>query len=194
MVTPRAGVQTTAHRSAVRTVVVVDMVESVRLIEQNEEDTVGRWQAFVAEVTAQLLPKQRGRLVKSLGDGLMLEFEDVPAAIGCCHLMHQAMQSLNQGHQKPQWMQLRIGVHVADVIVDELDLYGTGVNLAARLAGVAGPFETVVSAEARDRLTAGLDAEIEDLGDCYLKHFPHAVRAYRVDKPSGFSPPKRSKG
>lgn len=180
-----ADVQMTAYRRASRTVVVVDVVESVRLIEQDEEDAVRRWQAFVADVVGRLLPARKGRLVKSLGDGLMLEFESVPEAIECCLAMHQAVLPLNADRPGPQWMLLRVGVHVADVIVDDLDIYGSGVNLAARLASLAGPSETIVSAEARDRLTAGLDAEIEDLGDCYLKHIRHAVRAYRVDRPQG---------
>ena len=69
------------YRRASRTVVVVDLVESVRLIEQHEEDAVHRWQALVSEVVATLLPRHGGRLVKSLGDGLMLEFETVPVLI-----------------------------------------------------------------------------------------------------------------
>jgi TolB-like protein len=80
-------------------------------------------------------------------------------------------------------MCLRVGAHVADVIVDERDIYGAGVNLAARLTTLAGPGEIVVSAEVRGLLTPGLDAEIEDLGDCFLKHLETSVRAYRLGAP-----------
>ena len=71
-------------------------------------------------------------------------------------------------------------MHAADIVADEHDVYGTGVNLAARLAALAGPDEVIISAEARDALVPGLDVDIEDLGDCYLKHFSEPHRAYRV--------------
>lgn len=77
-------------------------------------------------------------------------------------------------------MQLRIGTHSADVIVDGRDIYGSGVNLAARLGTLAGPGEIVASTAVRDQLVAGLDAEVEDLGDWYLKHLNEPVRAYRL--------------
>ncbi|MBX3621656.1 MAG: hypothetical protein KF891_16930 [Rhizobacter sp.] len=169
-----------ALRRAARTVVVVDVVESVRLMEQDEDDTIRRWQAFVGEVVTTLLPAHGGRLVKSLGDGLMLEFESVPPATLCALAMQQALQPYNQGRDSAQWMRVRIGVHAAEVVVDELDIFGSGVNLAARLASLAGPDEIVVSAEVRDRLVPGLDAEVEDLGDCFVKHLAEPVRAYRV--------------
>ena len=175
------------YRRTARTVVVVDVVESVRLMEQNEEDTVHRWQAFVGEVVTHLLPQHGGRLVKSLGDGLMLEFEAVPPAIQCAIAMQAAIAQGNQGRPADQWMCLRVGAHVADVIVDEHDIYGNGVNLAARLSALAAPGEIVVSADVRDRLTPGLDAEVEDLGECYLRHMAKPVGAFRIsevgDKP-----------
>ena len=85
------------YRRASRTVVVVDLVESVRLIEQDEEDAVHRWQAIVSEVVATFLPRHGGRLVKSLGDGLMLEFETVPPAIQCALAMQSSANLANTG-------------------------------------------------------------------------------------------------
>ena len=169
-----------ALRRASRTVVVVDVVESVRLMEQDEDDTIRRWQSFVGEVVTRLLPQHGGRLVKSLGDGLMLEFESVLPAVQCALAMQQAIQPYNHGRASEQWMCLRIGVHVADVVVDHLDIYGSGVNLAARLATLAGPGEVVVSPEARDGLTDGLDVEVEDLGLRYVKHVQEPIRVFRV--------------
>lgn len=167
-------------RRAARTVVVVDVVESVRLMEQDEDDTVHRWQAFVGEVVNHLLPQHGGRLVKSLGDGLMLEFEAVPQAIQCAIAMQATIAQDNHGRITEQCMNLRIGAHVADIIVDEHDIYGSGVNLAARLTTLAGPGEIVVSAEVRDRVIHGLDADLVDLGECFLKHVTHPVRGFRV--------------
>ncbi len=170
------------HRAA-RTVVVIDVVESVRLMEQNQDDVIRRWLGFVGEVQSTLLPRYGGRLVKSLGDGLMLEFEATPHAIQCAIAMQNLMSSVNQGRTAEQCMWLRIGAHVADVVADERDIYGAGVNLAARIAALAGPGEIVVSADVRDRLSPGLDAELDDLGECYLKHVSEPVRAYRVGSP-----------
>jgi adenylate cyclase len=85
-------------------------------------------------------------------------------------------------------MLLRIGIELSDVIIARHDVYGHGVNVATRLAALAGPGETVVSGHVRDQLTAALDAEIEDLGECFLKHMRGGVRAYRVG-PRGPRPP-----
>ena len=78
---------------------------------------------------------------------------------------------------------LRTGLEVSDVIVEENDVFGRGVNLAARLMGLAGPGEIVVSQHVRDGLTPSLDAAVEDLGDCYVRGIPQPVRAYRVGPP-----------
>ena len=78
---------------------------------------------------------------------------------------------------------MRIGIHVSPLVTDEHDIYGHGVNLAARLTTLAGPGEIVVSADVRDQLTPALDADIEDLGECYVKHVQQPVRAFRVGAP-----------
>ena len=168
------------YRRAARTVVVVDVVESVRLMELDEEDFVRRWQAFVGEVKTKLLQPHGGRLVTSTGDGFLLEFEAVPPAIQCAIAMQTAIAQTNEGRAADRWMELRVGSHVADVFFDEHDIYGAGVNLAARLAALAEPGGIVVSAAVRERLALGLDADIDDLGDCFLKHISEPVRAYRV--------------
>jgi TolB-like protein len=162
---------------------VIDVVESVRLIQQDEEGVVRRWCNFVDAVTHGELPACGGRMVKSLGDGMLIELDSAASAVRC-GLAMQARLAAGEGPFDPgRQIRLRMGVHVADVIVDEIDLFGEGVNLAARLAALAGPGEVVVSAEARDGLTASLDADIEDLGECYLKHLRQPVRAYRVGPP-----------
>lgn len=166
-----------------RVVLVVDVVESVRLMEQDEEDTITRWRAFVRSVERELLPQHGGRLVKSLGDGLMLEFERVLPAVQTAFAMQQLAQTMNQGRAAERCMFLRMGAHAADVVVDERDIYGAGVNLAARLATLAGPGEVVVSAAVRDGLVPGMDVELDDLGECYLKHVGGRRRAFRARAP-----------
>jgi adenylate cyclase len=163
-----------------RTLVVVDVVESVRLMQAHEADVIDRWRRFVHEVQTQVLPRFGGRLVKSLGDGLLMEFENVLPAVAAALDLQKRVPAYNAGCAPDAAMYLRVGAHVADVVVDELDVYGAGVNLAARLAGLSGPGEIVISAGVRQQLTDGLDAEFEDLGDCYLRNVEAPVRAYRV--------------
>ena len=170
-----------ALRRARRTVMVVDMVESVRLIEADEDDTVRRWQRLVWLVRTRLLPARQGRLVKSLGDGLLCAFAVPCAALGCALEMQGAARALNDGCPPERAIRLRIGVHAAEVIVDELDLYGHGVNLAARLTALAAPGGIVVSAPTRAELVGAAGLCFEDLGETRLRHLRAPVRAYRVD-------------
>ncbi len=170
-------------RRAARAVVVVDVVESVRLMELNEEDTVRRWQAFVASVASVLLPPHGGRIVESRGDGLVMEFGGVVPAVQCTIAMQSQIATVNQHRPPPHWLRLRQGVHVGDVFADEHDIHGRTVNLAARLMTLAGPDEIVVSADVRDQLVPGLDAQVQDLGECYVKHMHEPIRAYRVGAP-----------
>lgn len=163
-----------------RAIVVVDVVESVRLMQGREAEVIERWRRFVNEIRTQVLPAFEGRLVKSLGDGLLLEFERVPVAVACAAELHRRVARYNDERSPEAAIRLRIGAHVAEVVIDELDIYGVGVNLAARLGSLAGPDETVVSAEVRDELVPGLDAEPADLGLCWLKHLDEPVRAYRL--------------
>jgi adenylate cyclase len=184
-------------------VLVVDLVESVRLMREHEASTVRRWTDFVRTVTAEILPHHRGVLVKSLGDGLMASFEVVSDAVDAAAEMHRTLAAQNTDIPEDQQFHLRAGVNAAMTWSDGIDIYGTGVNLAARLATLAGPGETIASASAheelaaalaslanpgetigsapaRDELTHGVDASGEDLGNCVLKHFDRPVRAYRV--------------
>ena len=163
-----------------RAVLVVDVVESVRLLLTHEDDVIGRWRRFVADIRADVLPKHGGRMVKSLGDGMLLEFESVIGALNAAMELHSRVQAYNADRPPSSELHLRAGLHNADIVVDELDVYGAGVNLASRLATLAGPDETIISPEARDAIVPGLDIDVEDLGECYLKHFTEPQRAYRA--------------
>jgi adenylate cyclase len=165
-----------------KVLLVMDVVESVRLMEADEDGFVQRWQQL-RERTKQLLQEHDGRMVKSLGDGLMLEFNHVNGCVKTAFALRDFCAAGNILLRPENQVHLRIGGHVADFVADEQDIYGTGVNMTARLSTLAGPDEIVVSAEVRDQLTAGLDAELEDLGECHLKHVEKPVRAYRVGPP-----------
>lgn len=166
-----------------RAVLLADIVESVRLIEQDEVRIISRWLALVEHVKKEILPKYNGRMVKSLGDGMLMDFADVRSAVGAAFAIQQVSARDNAGVAPDQQILLRMGMEVSDVIVEADDLHGRGVNLAARLMSLAGPGEIVISAHARDLLTAELDADVEDLGDCFLRHVSQPVRAYRIGPP-----------
>jgi len=166
-----------------RAVLVVDLVESVRLIEEDEDGAIRRWRRTVDHVEREILPAHGGRLVKSLGDGMMLEFASPQPAVQAAFAIQRVCEDLNAGIAPERQMLLRMGIHAGQLIADEHDVYGRSVNLAARLMTLAGPGEIVVSAEVRDQITPVLDADVEDLGDCYLKHVQQPVRAYRVGPP-----------
>ncbi len=168
-----------SHRAR-RVLVVADVVESVRLMQAHEADVIDRWRRYVSEVVEQVLPARSGRLVKSLGDGMLLEFEAVVPAVLAALDMQARMVAYNQHRGPEAAMHLRMGVHTADVVVDQLDVYGAGVNLAARVASLGAAGDIVVTADVRDQLVDQLDAVIEDMGSCWLKHIDTPVRAYRV--------------
>ena len=162
-----------------RAVVVVDLVESVRLMERHEAAMIATWRTFLHAARTQLLPRRNGRMVKSLGDGMLLAFAEARDAVATVHALHELARGtpLVGGHLP---LQLRAGVTLSEVVEDALDLYGAGVNLAARLAASPQPGGTWVDADVRDELVSGVDADIEDLGDLYLKHLTFPVHAYAL--------------
>ena len=170
-----------------KVIAVLDVVESVRLMEQDQNDFIQRWHYFVEQAREHVLPQHGGRMLKSLGDGLMLEFADAQGCVKASFALQDLCRKGNEGRRPERKMYLRFGAHLAEFVSDEHDIYGTDVNLTARVATLAGPGELVVTASLRDRLAAGLDADIEDLGDCHLKHVNEPIRAYRVG-PIGHAP------
>lgn len=168
---------------AIRAILFVDIFESVRLIEEDESGAVKRWLNVVDHVKDQLLPRCGGHLVKSLGDGMLLEFGNVPAAVATAFAIQNLANRESAAFPPARKMLLRMGIEVGEVIVERDDLFGRGVNMASRLLQLAGPGEIVVSAQVKDHITADLDADIEDLGDCYLRHVKEPVRAYRIGPP-----------
>ena len=185
------GSQYHVERS-IRAVLIVDMVESVRLIERDEEGVVLRWLGLSRHVQNSVVQEFGGRLVKSLGDGMLLEFGDVRSAALAAFAIQAESTRRNAGYEADRQLFLRIGIEVSEIIVGPHDVYGRGVNLAARLASLGGPGDIVVSALVHDQLTPLLDADIEDLGECYLKHIETPVRAYRISPPGSHLPVRLS--
>ena len=183
------------NTGALRTVLVCDVVDSVHWMQVNEAAAIAQWQTFIEAVKQRVIPKLGGRLVKSLGDGLMLEFLVAPQdALNAAFAMKEIaadIRSADTTKQDSFW--LRMALHHTTATVGEDDIYGHGVNLCARIATLAGPGEIVISTEMRDQLTDQLDADLEDMGECFLKHIEEPIRVYRAG-PVGHLPilmPKR---
>lgn len=126
------------------------------------------------------MPVHGGRIVKTLGDGLMAELKTASEGVGAANAMHEWMARHCEPLRNGETLGLRAGIHAAKIFSGTTGIYGMGVNLASRVATLAGAGETVATAPFRDRLSDSLGAEIEDLGDCHLKHVDRPVRAFRL--------------
>src|SRR5689334_23666631 len=107
-------------------VLLIDVVESVRLMSENEAATVHRWAEFVRLTTSDILPRHQGILVKSLGDGLLARFQTVRDAVNAASEMHRTLATRNAGVAEDQQLRLRAGVNAAMAWSDGIDIYGTG--------------------------------------------------------------------
>lgn len=168
-----------------KAIVFVDVVDSVRTMLRNEASVIHRWRLFIQQVRERVLSDCSGVLVKSLGDGMLLTFDEPRNAVRAAETMRGLMQRIDGEARDavPRGrIPLRIGIHCGDVATDDLDIYGNSVNLAARLVTLCGSDEIVVSADVRDLLAEGLDGEMEDLGECYVKSLDEPIRAYRVGR------------
>lgn len=166
-----------------RVIVVLDVVESVRLMEGDEQGFILRWRAFVREVRDQLMPAFGGRIHKSTGDGLMLEFAYASDAIGAAFGLLRLADAGNRGRAPEERIELRIAAHVTRFVADEFDIYGCGVNLTSRLLGVARPGEFCITAALRELLEDNA-ARMEDTGTHQLRHLSEPVQVYRVTPPA----------
>ncbi len=162
------------------TIMFADVVESVRLIEQNEAANVVRIRSLLKDLAQGVVLAHQGVVLERRGDGLLIKFTDARHAAACSLELHARAADANIGRSADEAIALRVGIHTAEVIVDDGAIYGRGINLAARVTSLAGPGETVLSATVRDRLTDQLDGELHDLGECFLKNVADPVRAYRL--------------
>lgn len=169
-----------AFAQRTRVIMVLDVVESVRLMEIDEAGFIHRWQEFVRRTRDEVLPAFSGRIHKSTGDGLMIVFADASEAIGAGIELLRLCDAGNAVRAPHQRLQLRIAAHVARFIADEYDIYGCGVNLTSRLLGVAAPGEVFVTATLRDLLEADAASRMVDAGSHRLRHLSEPVQVYRV--------------
>jgi TolB-like protein/Flp pilus assembly protein TadD len=131
-------------------------------------------------VTDALVPKHGGRIVKTTGDGVLLEFPSVVDAVECAVAVQAVMAERNQGVPEDQRMLIRIGINLGDILIEGDDILGDGVNVAARLEGIAEPGGICISSTAYDHVRGKVPVEFTDLGEQTLKNISRPIRAYAV--------------
>jgi TolB-like protein/class 3 adenylate cyclase/Flp pilus assembly protein TadD len=161
-------------------IVAADVVGYSRLMGRDESGTVARLKQNRAERLDPILAKYGGRLVKLTGDGALVEFTSAVDALDAAIEFQQAMTDANRDQPEDARIVFRIGLHLGDLIVDGDDLYGDGVNVAARLEAEARPGGIIISGDVHNAVVGRLKAAFEDLGDLALKNIERPVHAYGV--------------
>jgi adenylate cyclase len=162
-------------------IVAADVAGYSRLVGADEEGTLERLKVLRAELIDPLIAKHRGRIVKTTGDGLLVEFASVVDALRCATEWQRAMPERDAGIPGDR-IEFRIGVHQGDVVVEDGNIFGDGVNVAARLEGLAEPGGICVSARVQEDAAGRLDLTFDDLGEQVLKNIARPIRVYRVMK------------
>jgi len=162
-------------------VLAADMVGYSRLMEADEAGTLARLKTHRLELIDPAISKQRGRIIKTTGDGLLVEFQSVADAVQCAVEIQHRMMRRNADVAPARWIQFRIGINLGDVIFEENDLFGDGVNVAARLQELAEPGGICVSGAVRDQVGDRLDDVVfADLGEQSVKNLVRRIRVYSV--------------
>jgi adenylate cyclase len=161
-------------------ILAADVVGYSRLMGVDEEGTLADLKARRTELIDPTIAEHRGRIVKTTGDGLLVEFPSVVDAVRCAVEVQREMAERNAAGPAEQRIELRIGINLGDVIIDEGDIFGDGVNIAARLEAIAEPGGICVNRVVRDQVRDKLALAFEDLGEHTLKNIARPVRVYRV--------------
>jgi adenylate cyclase len=156
-----------------------------RLMGADEEGTHERLKAHLQELVNPKIGEHRGRIVKNTGDGVLAEFASVVDAVRCAVDIQRGMAEREPEVPEERRIRFRIGINLGDVIVEEHDIFGDGVNVAARLEGLAEPGGICVSRMVRDNVRDKLDLVFEDMGEQQVKNIARPVRVYRVGVRSG---------
>lgn len=161
-------------------IMVADVVGYSRLMGQDEAGALQALKALRAEVVDPNIAEHKGRIFKATGDGVLAEFPSVVGAVTCAVEIQRMIMRRNADLPEDRAMALRIGVNLGDVIVEGEDLFGDGVNVAARLEGIASPGGVTISGTVRDHLGNRLDLLFEDVGEQVFKNIDVPVRVYKV--------------
>ncbi|MCH8112221.1 MAG: adenylate/guanylate cyclase domain-containing protein [Proteobacteria bacterium] len=165
-------------------ILAADVVGYSRLMGQDEEGTLARLEGLKAEILDPLIAQHRGRVVKLMGDGFLVEFASVVDALICALDWQDAVEVRASQVPEDRALRFRIGVNLGDVMVKGDDIYGDGVNVAARLEGMAEPGSVLVSRTVFTHAKGKVPATFEDLGEQELKNIAEPVQVFRVSKGS----------
>src|SRR5271165_3763013 len=161
-------------------ILAADIAGYSRLIGADEEGTLARLRAHRRELIDLKIAEHRGRLVKTTGDGLLVEFASIVDALRCATEVQAAMTERNAAVPADSRIEFRVGINVGDIVVEDGDIFGDGVNVAARLEGLADPGGICVSARVQEDAAGRLDLTFEDMGDQSLKNIARPIRVYRA--------------
>ena len=161
-------------------ILAADVVGYSRLMEMDEAGTLATLKARRQGLLTPLLEKHLGRLVKVMGDGLLIEFASAVDAVHFALDLQHGTAEANALLPGDRHIRLRIGINLGDVIIEGSDLYGDGVNVAARLESLGEPGDILVSGSVFDQVKRKVEAGYDDLGPKELKNIAEPVRAYRV--------------
>jgi TolB-like protein/class 3 adenylate cyclase len=161
-------------------ILAADVAGYSRLMGADEEGTHERLGALFRELVDPKIREHRGRIVKNTGDGFLADFPSVVDAVRCAVVMQRGMAERNASIAATERIEFRVGINLGDVIVEEHDIFGDGVNVAARLEALAEPCGICVSRVVRDQVRDKVDFTFEDLGEQQVKNIARPVRVYRV--------------
>ncbi len=170
-------------------ILAADVAGYSRLMGADEEGTLARLKALRADLIDPTIGRHNGRIVKTTGDGVLVEFASVVDAMRCATQWQAAMAE--RADARIEW---RIGVNLGDIIIDEGDIHGDGVNIAARLEAMAEPGGICISHAVLTQTRGKLDFPVEDLGDQALKNIAQPVHVFRVQSPHPNPPPQAGEG
>jgi len=166
------------------TVLMADVVGYSRLMGTNEAQTLRALQEHQFAVVNPTIGQHRGRIVKEMGDGILVEFNSVVDAVECAILIQEGIMLRNAEVPEDQRIRFRIGVNLGDLLVDGKDIYGDGVNVAARLQEVAAPGSVCISSDVLRQVDGIVDRDFVDRGAHQLKNISKAIRVYQFDPDS----------
>ena len=165
-------------------ILAADIAGYSRLMGADEEGTLERLKALRRELIDPKIAEYHGRIVKTTGDGVLAEFASVVDAVGCAAEVQRAMVDRDAGVAGDQNIKFRIGINLGDIIADGDDIFGDGVNVAARLEGLADPGGVCISRVVRDQIRDKLSYAFEDMGEQSIKNIARPVRAYLLSAPA----------
>lgn len=160
-------------------ILVADLVDFSRLMHEDEAGILARLEALDTGIITPLVERRGGRIVKRMGDGYLIEFASVVDAVNCAL---DWQDRIRPRADEPDALQFRIGINLGDIVVRDNDIFGDGINVAARLESIAEPGSVLVSRTVVDHASGKLEAAFGDLGDKTLKNIPEPVRVYRATR------------